>query len=95
MTVQTSRVAEQIPGITYRQLDYWTRRGFLEADSATPGSGRYRSYSQIEVLVATLMVRLIEAGFTVEAAHSIARDIAAGRPAMLGPGIEVVVRGPA
>lgn len=59
-------------GATYRQLDYWTRRGYLQP---VPGntSGLPRAWPRIEVQVAAKMVALIEAGLTAEAAADVAR----------------------
>lgn len=65
-------------GLTYRQLDFWTTRGYLRADVASPGSGRNRTWPQSEVRVAELMVHLTDAGVTVEAAARIARNPATG-----------------
>lgn len=61
-------------GLTYRQLDYWCRRGYLRPTLPTPGSGCRRVFSLYEVGVAALMIRLVGAGVTVEGAHRAARD---------------------
>jgi MerR HTH family regulatory protein len=61
-------------GITYRQLDHWTKRGYLHAENPSPGSGRKRRWSEGEKQVAALMLRLISAGLTVEAASAVARS---------------------
>lgn len=61
-------------GLTYRQLDYWTRRGYLKAEDPTPGSGHSRTWLEDEQVIAARMLRLISCGFTVEAAARIARD---------------------
>lgn len=51
-TTFTSKQAAQLTGITYRQLDYWTRQGYItpivEADG--PGSRRRWSLEQVERL---------------------------------------------
>lgn len=60
-------------GITYRQLDYWTRRGYLRPAELNPGCGRDRQYSLSETAVARRMGGLVGAGLTVESAASIAR----------------------
>ncbi|WIB25840.1 hypothetical protein [Curtobacterium sp. MCSS17_015] len=57
--------------ISLRQLDHWTRLGYLNAP--TTGSGSPRYWSGDERFVAIEMGRLIRSGFTVEAAHTIAR----------------------
>lgn len=63
-------------GITYRQLDYWTRTGYLHAANGdTPGTGNARFYTVSEVAVATLMGRLTAAGITPRVAGELARDL--------------------
>jgi len=80
-------------GITYRVLDYWTRRGYVipeyvtgrgseirsDRDPVSPGSGSSRHYSDAEVAVCVRMAVLVRAGFAVPEAAVIARDwLAAG-----------------
>jgi hypothetical protein len=60
-------------GLTPRQADHWTRKGWLRADNAECGSGRARTWPDGEVAIATLMVRLTSAGLFAEVAHQIAR----------------------
>jgi DNA-binding transcriptional MerR regulator len=72
----TSRHTRTLPdlaalGLTYRQLDFWVRKGYLSA--ATPGSGKRRTWSDDELAIAAHMVRLISCGFTVARAAEIAR----------------------
>lgn len=57
-----------LAGITYRQVDYWTRRGALRPVGDVKGSGRIRSYEAAEVAAAKLIARLIGAGLTFEKA---------------------------
>lgn len=71
-------------GLTYRQLDYWTRQGYLRPVNPDPGSGVQRRWPEEELVVARLMRRLIAAGLKVEAAHRVAR---AGGKAELSPGV--------
>lgn len=61
-------------GLTERQIDYWTVKGYLRADTAKPGSGNRRSYSADEVRCARLMVQLVAAGLRIEKAALIARE---------------------
>lgn len=43
-------------GITYRQLDYWTRRGFIRpVGKSNPGSGAQRRYTAAEVEIARVL----------------------------------------
>jgi DNA-binding transcriptional MerR regulator len=46
-------------GISYRQLDYWCRRGVLEPmTNATPGSGIPRPFTEEELRVARALAEL-------------------------------------
>lgn len=60
-----------ITGITYRQLDYWTRSNVTTA-SITPaaGSGSQRLYSHRDVLNIALARTLINSGLTLDAVRS-------------------------
>ena len=61
-------------GITYRQLDHWTNRGWLHAeDRPSATSGVPRTWPAGELEVAHRMAVLINAGVTPEAAHHAAR----------------------
>lgn len=61
-------------GITYRQLDYWVRQGYLHPrDRRKEGSGHPRDFSTGELAVAARMARLVDRGFNVKAAATIAR----------------------
>jgi hypothetical protein len=76
-------------GITYRQLDYWSRRGHLHpgrADPARPWSGSARTWTPAELEVARLMGLLTAAGLTPGAAERVAR---AGGCCEIAPGIRV------
>lgn len=71
---------------TYRQIDYWVRRGWLRPiGAAAPGSGVPRVFPPEELAVADRMARLVRAGLTPEAAHRAAR----GQP--LAPGVTVTI----
>jgi DNA-binding transcriptional MerR regulator len=61
-------------GITYRQLDYWVRRGWVRPEEPLPGQGRPREWPAAELNIARQMGLLIAAGFNAEAAHQVARD---------------------
>lgn len=75
-------------GITYRQLDYWTRVGYLRTVAEpTPGSGRRRTWPPEELAVARRMGRLIRAGFEVDAAALTARQ----GSHKIAPGIHVII----
>lgn len=64
-------------GATYRQIDHWTRSGWLsksgEEESAAPGSGTRRAWTGREYRIASLMVRLINLGMRPRPAARMAR----------------------
>lgn len=63
-------------GISYRQLDYWSRtRRLRPSTAAEPGSGNARFYPASEIAVAALIKRLIDAGLGPTAAHDLARSL--------------------
>jgi hypothetical protein len=60
-------------GVTYRCLDYWSRRGWINPEGAGLGSGSQRRWPASELEVAALMACYVAAGVTPEAAHHAAR----------------------
>lgn len=69
-------------GLTGRQVDYWTRQGYLRSTEPQPGSGHRRAWPVVERDIAVLMARLISAGLSVEVAAKAAREsIETGRAA--------------
>lgn len=60
-------------GISYRQLDYWSRVGVLRELPRPGGSGWPRLYDPGEVDVACCVARLMSAGLTLTAAGYVAR----------------------
>jgi DNA-binding transcriptional MerR regulator len=60
-------------GITYRQLDHWSRIGYLKPSNPDCGSGRRRDFPMAEVTVARRMALLVNAGLTLKTAHRVAR----------------------
>jgi DNA-binding transcriptional MerR regulator len=75
-------------GITYRQLDYWTRQGWLR--HASMGSGKDRDYTSTEAHVCVWMARFVRLGVTPVRAASYAREWVAHGRASLGEGLEIV-----
>lgn len=59
-----------VTGVTYRQLDYWTRTGLVGA-SAIParGSGNRRRYEFRDVLEVKIVSRLLQAGLSLQKAR--------------------------
>jgi hypothetical protein len=78
-----------LAGITYRQLDHWTRTGTLHAiGEDTPGTGSRRGYSEAEARIAGYIKKLLDAGFMVRAAAETARQLVeTGWPVILAGGL--------
>lgn len=77
-------------GISYRQLDYWTRRGLIRCDDErTPGSGVRRTWEPAELRVAERIGRLARAGVALDLAAHIARH--PGESAEPVPGVYISV----
>lgn len=75
----------QVTSATFRQIDFWCRRGFLHPTGGV-GTGYSRDFPGDEIRVAKLMARLVHAGVTPEAAHRAARG-----NGELAPGVRVDV----
>jgi hypothetical protein len=84
-TVGWQELAERT-SLTYRMIDYWSRKGWLRAVNADPGSGAVRRWPVHEVAVAQRMKRLTDVGLEPETAHRVAR---AGGALELAPGVRV------
>lgn len=76
--------------LSYRQLDHWTRCGYIKTRTNKKGSGHPRDYSDAEMAVAVRMARLVNRGFTPKAAAQIAR-VTPGR-VHLGQGVWLEVK---
>ena len=84
--------------LSYRQLDYWTRRGYLRPDVPDVGTGYVRTWPREECDVARLMQRLIRAGLSVSKAAKVARAVIYAHGdgsvrAKIAPGIWVTIEG--
>lgn len=61
-----------IAGITHRQLDYWTRRGWIGAPyQSGMGHGHPREWTLTELVKVAAMRALIDVGFTPAGASQI------------------------
>lgn len=83
-------------GITARQVDHWTRRGWILPWNSSPGSGHNRIWPEREANIARLMLRLIEAGWNTEAAAPLARAVIEGHvdepgTVRIGPGLTLKI----
>jgi hypothetical protein len=72
--------------ISYRQLTYWTSKGWLRPINPGCGSGYNYEFTADEVRVALLMGRLVRAAIAPKAAHRVARG-----ETVLAEGIEIVI----
>ncbi len=82
----TGPEAAKAAGVTYRQLDYWTRRGYLKArERRGASSGFNRAYLPVEVRVAKWMGLLTAQGMAPSIAAGVARDLDRIGHARLGP----------
>jgi hypothetical protein len=75
-----------VPGVTYRQIDHWARRGFLRPEQPVPGSGFVREWPETELRVAEAMGRLVRAGLPPALAERVARG-----ESEVAPGVRILV----
>jgi len=72
----TAREVFSLAGITYRQLDYWTRAGYLgdcrTAGDQCPGTGHQRAYTADELARVAQIACLIRAGYRADVAARLA-----------------------
>lgn len=69
----TTRYDMEALGITYRQLDYWVRQGYLQTTEPPQGSGHRRTFPPSEIAVVKAMAAYTAAGISPLAAHHAAR----------------------
>jgi hypothetical protein len=62
-------------GLTYRQLDYWVRAGYLRPVRDRTGSGIARLWPHAELEIAGRMKRLTDVGLPPREAHRFAREM--------------------
>lgn len=66
-----SNAVAKLAGITYRQLDYWLRRGFVYVSDPEPGSGYQRQFSLTESAQVIALSALVRIGFSPESASHV------------------------
>lgn len=95
------RTAE-IVGITYRQLDYWTRTNLIRPSiEAAQGSGSRRRYGYTDLLELKVIKTLLDAGIRLESIreafdflrHQLGEDIASANLVIAGAQSVVVHNG--
>jgi hypothetical protein len=84
--VTYQEIQSAVPGLTYRTLNHWTVRGYLQAANPGCGSGRRQTWPAGEVEVAQLMHVLVTAGLSPRGAERAARN-----RGVLSDGVRVVV----
>ena len=72
MPSSTKLLEEVAPWITYRQLDFWCRKGYIR-QAGPAGSGFSRQIPDTERPVLRLMARLVRIGLQAEQASKLAR----------------------
>lgn len=93
----STRDVQDLTGLTFRQLDYAARLGYLKPERSWRGrgwgTGSPRLWPAVEVAVARTMGRLTALGLALETAHQIARsgesrtELAPGIWLELGPAL--------
>lgn len=71
----TSQQALDLTGVSYRQLDYWTRSGRVtldDQDSISPGSGIHRVLSFADLVMLSVMKVAADAGISVARSSELA-----------------------
>jgi hypothetical protein len=61
-------------GLTYKQVDHWTKRRFLKPEPNPGGTGHRRAFKPSEVRVAQVMSALVRAGVMPHIAAKAARS---------------------
>lgn len=62
----SSDEARRLAGITYRQLDYWVRKGVVKPEQASAGRGTARRWSAIQVVELGVIAGLLRAGVSMQ-----------------------------
>lgn len=61
-------------GLTYRQVDHWCKRGYLQPVRRGTGSGYPRRWPPVEITIGLRIVELVEEGFRLDVAARRARE---------------------
>lgn len=64
----------QRAGVTYKQVDHWTKRRFLKPEPNPGGTGHKRAFKPSEVRVTQIMATLVNAGIRPHVAAKAARS---------------------
>ena len=88
--VTTAAAVAATVGVTARQIEYWTRQGWLVPENPAPGSGATMIYPASQVHHAAVMSALVHSGVTPGAAHRLADRVAACVSVPLGAGLALI-----
>ncbi len=67
----------QLTGLTYRQVDYWTRRGVLIPTQQARGSGSQRLFDELEVRIGAALHAITGIGTDLDVLSEIAEQLRA------------------
>lgn len=81
----SAQTLDAVPGLTYRQLDYWSRNGLLPGVPTRTGSGIPREIPDRVLPHLRHMLALTNAGLEPRIAATIAADLTTTGTAQLGP----------
>lgn len=59
-----------LAGITYRQLDFWLRSGYVTIQSTASGSGSRRRFTRQEVQAISLLAQQLRLAESIQAAFN-------------------------
>jgi len=85
MQLYTSKDACRRAGLSYRQLDYWVRRGIIRPTQAARGSGSARRWSPVEVVQLHVMSELRQAGVSLQKIRRAANWLRRALPKVKAP----------
>lgn len=71
-------------GISYRQLDYWTRTGLLQPMGDIPGSGWARAFTPDQIARAHTIRELLGAGVTLQTIRLVIDEVLQNGEAHIG-----------
>lgn len=73
VAVKATAVLQTLPTLTYRQLDYWTRQGYVRLAAPARGHGIPSEWDPQEVAVLAAMTALVGMGYLPARAATAAR----------------------
>lgn len=75
MSALSSQTVADAAGVTYRQLDHWTRTGVLGCAESTVGSGNRRTYTFDDALVVAVLGRLARIAVRLDVLARVAQGL--------------------